>query len=302
MALPNEQLTREEIFLKAAATGNTQGLPTPLTRVEEYLKYIAENGSGGGGTSDYEQLQNLPQVNGTTLVGDKSLSDLGITQAIKKVASMIAGEFDANVAYETDAVVIYNDKLYIFTTDHAAGAWNAGEVEETTVAELIGTGGATPAPQTVATAELTDSITQLQLGQLIYSAFKSNEHLAKLIILNNTDGAIELKESVLYPEEAPVVFTIPWTAVVEITRTVFPTETDDAMVFAAECYGSSNDTDASRAYARFGVILLNGVVNNLNVDNTAAVKFGDMAEITTADVEKLQQLKVPTISGETLSI
>ena len=302
MALPNEQLTREEIFLKAAATGNAQGLPTPLTRVEEYLKYIAENGSGGGGTSDYEQLQNLPQVNGTTLIGDKSLSDLGITQAIKKVADMIAGEFDANIAYETDAVVIYNDKLYIFTTDHAAGAWNAGEVEETTVAELIGTGGATPAPQTVATAELTDSITQLQLGQLIYSAFKSNEHLAKLIILNNTDGAIELKESVLYPEESPVVFTIPWTAVVEVTRTVFPTETDNAMVFAAECYGSANDTNASRAYARFGIALLNGVVNDLYVDNTAAVKFGDMAEITTADVEKLQQLKVPTISGETLSI
>lgn len=34
--------------------------------------------SGGGGTSDYEDLGNLPLINGVELIGDKSLSDLGI--------------------------------------------------------------------------------------------------------------------------------------------------------------------------------------------------------------------------------
>lgn len=35
--------------------------------------------SGGSGTSDYNALENRPQINGVTLTGDKSTSDLGIT-------------------------------------------------------------------------------------------------------------------------------------------------------------------------------------------------------------------------------
>lgn len=33
---------------------------------------------GGGGTSDYEQLDNLPKIEGVTLIGNKSASDLGL--------------------------------------------------------------------------------------------------------------------------------------------------------------------------------------------------------------------------------
>lgn len=80
MALPNEAITREEIYLRAAATGDTSNLPEPLTRTEEYLKYIAENGGGGGGTSDYNELINKPSIGGQTLQGDMSLEDIsGIT-------------------------------------------------------------------------------------------------------------------------------------------------------------------------------------------------------------------------------
>ena len=38
-------------------------------------------GGGGGGTSNYNALENKPQINGTTLTGNKSLSDLGIAAA-----------------------------------------------------------------------------------------------------------------------------------------------------------------------------------------------------------------------------
>lgn len=31
-----------------------------------------------GGTDDYEELENKPKINGVELIGDKSLSDLGI--------------------------------------------------------------------------------------------------------------------------------------------------------------------------------------------------------------------------------
>ena len=43
---------------------------------EVLLGMIANN--GGGGTSDYSQLTNKPQINGVTLSGDKSASDLGL--------------------------------------------------------------------------------------------------------------------------------------------------------------------------------------------------------------------------------
>ena len=43
-------------------------------QVEELVK----NG-GSGGTSDYEQLSKKPQINGHTLIGNKTAEDLGIT-------------------------------------------------------------------------------------------------------------------------------------------------------------------------------------------------------------------------------
>ena len=43
--------------------------------------YVISATGGGGGTSDYEDLDNLPKVNNVTLTGNKSLSDLGIQPA-----------------------------------------------------------------------------------------------------------------------------------------------------------------------------------------------------------------------------
>lgn len=37
--------------------------------------------SGGAGSDDYENLKNLPKIEGTTLIGDKSLSDIGADSA-----------------------------------------------------------------------------------------------------------------------------------------------------------------------------------------------------------------------------
>lgn len=44
---------------------------------------VLESGGGGGGTSDYTELDNKPQINGNTLVGDKSNADLGIPEEIQ---------------------------------------------------------------------------------------------------------------------------------------------------------------------------------------------------------------------------
>ena len=43
--------------------------------------WVAADGGGGGGTSDYTELSNKPSINSTTLSGDKTSSDLGLAAA-----------------------------------------------------------------------------------------------------------------------------------------------------------------------------------------------------------------------------
>ena len=43
---------------------------------------VSIGGGGGGGTSDYTQLTNKPEINGTTLTGNKSSSDLGLQDKV----------------------------------------------------------------------------------------------------------------------------------------------------------------------------------------------------------------------------
>lgn len=79
--MPLTPITRKEIYLAKASGDYSGDLPEAITREEKYLKKIAENGSGGGGdsgTTNYNELENKPRIGGITLVGNKTLSDLGI--------------------------------------------------------------------------------------------------------------------------------------------------------------------------------------------------------------------------------
>ena len=68
---------------------------------------ISDGESGGGGTSDYSDLTNKPQINDVTLSGNKSLHDLGIAaeSAIPDPTSIIddtAGDGDTNKTWSAD--------------------------------------------------------------------------------------------------------------------------------------------------------------------------------------------------------
>ena len=52
-----------------------------LYQIVDELERQGGGGGGGGGTDDYTQLSNKPRINDITLVGNKSLSDLGIASA-----------------------------------------------------------------------------------------------------------------------------------------------------------------------------------------------------------------------------
>lgn len=78
----------------------------------------------------------------------------GIYIEIGKVASMIAGEFDDETAYETGDIVVFENSLYKFKADHTAGAWDDDQVDATTVKALI-------------EAAEPDSLTTTQINALI---------------------------------------------------------------------------------------------------------------------------------------
>lgn len=74
--------SRNEAILVATVDG-TQYTDPPQSRVEDLLLQVKEKieQGGSGGTSDYTDLANKPQINDVTLSGNKSGSDLGLVNA-----------------------------------------------------------------------------------------------------------------------------------------------------------------------------------------------------------------------------
>ena len=80
-----------------------------------------------GGTSDYDQLSNRPQINSVTLSGNKSLSDLGIEpEALVVTVTESGGVYSADKTYDQimDAVnadkrvvAVYDGKVHHFFGD-----------------------------------------------------------------------------------------------------------------------------------------------------------------------------------------
>lgn len=125
MSLPTPN-TRKEQYLNAIATGNAGGLPTPITREEEYLDAIAKSGGGGGGgTTNYNALDNKPQIAGTTLQGNKTLNDLGIAgeDAIEDIYAVM-GEMSAK-----------NLNKFPYKNGGAGDVWSTNGIDFTVLAD-----------------------------------------------------------------------------------------------------------------------------------------------------------------------
>lgn len=69
--------SRDEQILTAIING-TEYTKIPQSRIEYLLLQLKELIEGGLGVSDYEDLDNKPSINSVTLIGNKTLSDLGI--------------------------------------------------------------------------------------------------------------------------------------------------------------------------------------------------------------------------------
>lgn len=84
----------------------------------------------GGGTNNYPDLENLPQINGVELVGNKSLDDLGIINS-----SIVANPYDSTSTYAVGDYVTHDNNLYKCNTAiETAEEWNA---EHWTLVDVI---------------------------------------------------------------------------------------------------------------------------------------------------------------------
>lgn len=129
----------EEILYDTINGEEYNGLPE--SRIEELLLELKEvieaGGGGGGGTTNYNLLENKPQIGGVTLSGNKTLDELGLSTELRKVMDMITGQFSTESDYSEGDIVIHDKTLYVFTTDHTAGQWNDLEASQTTIEDLL---------------------------------------------------------------------------------------------------------------------------------------------------------------------
>jgi len=71
------------------------------------------------------------------LISEVSGGGSDLKARLEKFEKAIADEFATTATYNEGDLVLYNDELYQFNTDHAAGAWDATEVDKITLEAFI---------------------------------------------------------------------------------------------------------------------------------------------------------------------
>lgn len=99
--------SRNEAILAATVDG-TQYTDPPQSRIEDLLVQVKEKieQGGGGGTSDYTDLANKPQINGVTLTENMSSADLGLQAEItanNKLSSDLVDDANATNQFVTSS-------------------------------------------------------------------------------------------------------------------------------------------------------------------------------------------------------
>lgn len=140
-----------------AYIGSNSHLFTVSIISSDYVTIIDKGPAGGGGTSNYNELSNKPAIEGTTLSGDKSLSDLGIQGALTagtNISISEGNEISANVSSMTAANV---------TFDNTGSGMSADDVQ--------------------------NAITELN-SKIISDTFSSSSNANGLLMLNTTPNKV----------------------------------------------------------------------------------------------------------------
>jgi lysophospholipase L1-like esterase len=194
---PNPPATNNvEAYL--AMLAGVEDLPMPATidnNVEYYLRYLVENGGGGGGggeTTSYNQLSNKPQINSTTLTGNKSLDDLGIQAKIDAGNKLSADSVDDTSTTNK------------FVTSGEKTEWGrkytkpSGGIPKTDLASTVRTslGKADTALQSISSSDVTSALGYTPYNSTNPNGYTSNTGTITGITMNGsskgTSGVVNL--------------------------------------------------------------------------------------------------------------
>ena len=120
-------------------------MPNYLENDINVFELEGEISVGGGGTTNYEELNNKPQINGVELKGNKTTEELGINIPTKTSdlnndsgyvnSSIVANPYDETSTYAVGAYVTHENNLYKCNTAiTTAEEWNA---EHWTLVDVI---------------------------------------------------------------------------------------------------------------------------------------------------------------------
>lgn len=94
-----EESAESALKSEGYAVGEQNGEPVDETSIYYHNNAKWYSQSGGGGTHNYEALANKPSINNVTLVGDKSLSDLGVPTKTSELTNDSNFVSDANYVH-----------------------------------------------------------------------------------------------------------------------------------------------------------------------------------------------------------
>lgn len=94
-----EESAESALKSEGYAIGEQNGEPVDETSIYYHNNAKWYSQSGGGGTHNYEELANKPSINNVTLVGDKSLSDLGVPTKTSELTNDSNFVSDANYVH-----------------------------------------------------------------------------------------------------------------------------------------------------------------------------------------------------------
>lgn len=85
------------------------------------------SGGGGGGTTDYNDLSHKPQINGVTLIGNKSTSDIDIIEPWVGTSAQYAQQA-ANIPAGTPVIIIDDQDIDTVPTQGSTNPITSGGV------------------------------------------------------------------------------------------------------------------------------------------------------------------------------
>lgn len=211
--------------------------------------------SGSGGTSDYSELSNKPQINSTTLTGNKSSSDLGLQSAITSSAKL-----SADVVDDTSTT-------HKFVTDSDKATWS-GKQDAISNLETIRNGadaGAT-AVQTIKINGTTQTKTD---GTVNLPAYPTKSSLG----LGNVDNTSDLAKPISTAVQADQQRQDEEIAVIANAgaKSLLPIGVSSITYANAVSFSVAND----------GIITVNGT----NPNSYAGIPYADLVEAKSSQTE-----------------